>query len=171
MKDIKLLNIFYEEPDPDRWFKFDRYPRKIIRRIVRGRHPPGGQMMIALNLMKGLDKMGIPYRFNNYSYIKKHPEEIACIIGKPQVLFERKWDNPIILGSGIYSHPIECPDLFKRYPNIKRFLVPGDWMRKMFEPYYADKVLAWPTGIDTDEWESLAGNKPVDFLIYDKIRW
>ncbi len=171
MKDIKPLNIFYEEPDPDRWFKFDRYPRKVIRRILRGRQRPGGQMMIALNLIKGLNKMGIAYRFNDYRHIKKHPDEIACIIGKPQVLFERNWNNPIILGSGIYAHPLECPNLFEHYSNIKRVLVPGEWMRKMFEPYYTDKVLAWPTGIDTDEWTPLTGNKTFDFLIYDKIYW
>ena len=132
----KPLNIFYEEPDPDRWFKYDRYPRKLIRRIFRGKERPGGVMMIAINLMKGLDKIGVTYRFNDYRYIKQHPEEIACIIGKPQVLFEKKWLNPVILGAGIYSHPIEIPNLFEKYPNVKRFLVPGDWMVKMFEPFY-----------------------------------
>jgi hypothetical protein len=167
----KPLNLFYSEPDPDRWFKYDRYPRKIIRRLIRGRQSPGGVAMVAINLLKGLDKVGIPYRFNDYQYINKHPDEIACIIGKPHVLFERQWKNPVILGAGIYSHPIECPDIFERYPNVKLVLVPGEWMKQMFEPYYGDKVLAWPTGIDTNEWAPLAGNKDFDFLIYDKIRW
>jgi len=168
---MKPINLFYSEPDPDRWFKFDRYPRKIIRRLVRGKQKPGGVMIIAINLMKGLNKIGVPYRFNDYTYIKKHPDEIACIIGKPQVLFDKKWENPVLLGAGVYSHPIECPDLFERYPNVKRFLVPGDWMRKMFEPYYGDKVTAWPVGIDTDYWKPFQGEKKFDFLIYDKIRW
>ena len=168
---IRPLNLFYEEPDPDRWVKFDRYPRKFIRRLIRGKQRPGGVMMIAINLMKGLDKIGVPYRFNDYSYIKRHPEEIACIIGKPQVLFDKKWQNPVILGAGIYSHPIECPDLFERYPNVKRFLVPGEWMRLMCKPYYGDKVVAWPVGIDTEEWKPAGNEKAVDFLIYDKIRW
>lgn len=128
--------------------------------------------MIAVSLMKGLDKLNVPYRFNDYNYIKKHPEEIACIIGMPFILFEKKWINPVILGAGIYSHAIECPDLFKKYPNVKRCLVPGEWMRKMFEPYYGDKVLAWPVGIDTDVWSPAIKETPeCDFLIYDKIRW
>jgi hypothetical protein len=168
---LKPLNLFYEEPDPDRWFKYDHYLRNIIRRIIRGKQRPGGVMTIIINLMKGLDKIGIPYRYNDYNYIHKHPEEIACIIGKPQVLFEKEWQNPVIFGSGIYSHPIECPDLFVRYTNVKRFLVPGEWMRKMCEPYYEDKAVAWPVGIDTDYWAPYEGNKTVDFLIYDKIRW
>ncbi|GAB2983604.1 glycosyltransferase [Mucilaginibacter puniceus] len=167
----KPLNIFYAEPDPDRWFKYDRYPRRIIRRIIRGKQKPGGVMMVAIYLMRGLDKLGIPYRFNDYKYIKNHPGEIACIIGKPHLLFDKKWANPIILGAGIYSHPIECPDIFERYPNLKCLLVPGEWMRDMFEPYYGNKVLAWPVGIDTDNWQPADDDKPFDFLIYDKVRW
>ena len=66
-----MLNIFYEEPDPDRWIKFDRYPRKLIRRVIRGKDRPGGVMMVALGLMAGLDKLNVPYRFNDFSYIKK----------------------------------------------------------------------------------------------------
>jgi len=165
------LNLFYEEPDPDRWFKYDHFLRKVIRRTIRGKQRPGGVMMIAINLMKGLDKIGVAYRFNDYNHIKKHPEEIACIIGKPQVLFDRKWKNQVIFGAGVYSHPIDCPDLFERYPNVKRFLVPGEWMRKMCEPWYGDNVESWPVGIDTDYWQPNAGKKEFDFLIYDKIRW
>lgn len=166
---IKPLNIFYEEPDPDRWVKFDRYPRRLIRRLVRGKTRPGGVAMIAINLIKGFNKLGIPYRLNDYRYIRQHPDETACIIGKPHLLFDKKWVNPIIFGAGIYSHPIDCPDLFTKYPNIKRILVPGEWMRQMFEPYYGDNVLAWPTGIDTDEWKPTTGSKNIDFLIYDKV--
>jgi glycosyltransferase involved in cell wall biosynthesis len=165
------LNLFYEEPAPDRWFRYDRYPRNIIRRLVRGKQRPGGVMHVALNLMQGLDKLGISYRLNNYKYIKDHPEEIACIIGKPQVLFDKTWANPIVFGAGIYSHPSDRPKFLKEFPNVKKILVPGEWMRQMFEPFYGDKVIAWPTGIDTDEWQRLDEKKIYDFLIYDKIRW
>jgi len=128
-------------------------------------------MMVALELMRGLDKLKVPYRFNDFKYIRSHPDELACIIGKPQLLFERKWKNPIIFGAGVYSHPIEYPNLFIDYPNVKRFLVPGEWMRKMCEPWYGDKVVAWPVGIDTDKWMPIDGDKNYDLLIYDKIRW
>ena len=149
----------------------DRYPRKIIRWIIRGNAKPGGVMLVALSLMDGLKKIGIPYRFNDFKYIEKNPKEIACIIGKPHLLFDRKWKNPVIFGAGIYSHPIECPDLFEKYPNVKRFLVPGNWMQQMCSPYYGDKAVAWPVGIDTDKWKPSAIEKKIDFLIYDKIRW
>ena len=128
-------------------------------------------MMVALNLMEGLDRLNILYRFNDYSHIKKHPEELACIIGKPHLLFEQKWKNPILFGAGIYSHPVECPDLFEKYPNVKRCLVPGKWMQEMFAPYYGSKVSAWSTGIDTDKWVPNKAENTYDFLIYNKIRW
>lgn len=169
----KPLNIFYEEPDPDRWLPYDRYPRKIIRRIIRGKARPGGQMMVALNLMAGLRKINVPYRFNDYKYIKQHPNEIACIIGKPQLLDEKEWLNPILLGASIFSHPLEYPDLLLKHQNIKQILVPGEWMRKMFEPYYGDIVVSWPVGIDTQQWNTniTHNSKTIDFLIYDKIHW
>jgi len=164
------LNIFYQEPDPDRWFPFDRYPRKLIRRIVRGKPRPGGQTMVAMNLIAGLEKLKYPYRFNDFSYAKRHPEELACIIGKPQVLFDRSWKNRILFGASVFSHSIECPDLFEKYP-VKKILVPGEWMRQMFEPHYGNKVMAWPVGIDTDTWVPSSEPKSIDVLIYDKVRW
>jgi hypothetical protein len=166
-----MLNLFYQEPDPDRWIKYDRYPRKLIRRLIRGKERLGGVAMVAINLMKGLENINVAYRLNDFNHIKKHPEEIACIIGKPQVLFDRKWTNPIIFGAGIYSHPIECPDLFDKYPNVKRVLVPGEWVRQMFAPYYNDKVLVWPVGTDIDQWKPDKAQKSDDFLVYDKIMW
>lgn len=174
MMQAKPLNIFYQEPDPDRWVIYDHYPRKFIRRIFRGKHKPGGVMMVALQLMKGLDKIGVPYRFNDFSYIKKHPEEIACIIGKPHVLEKFKWKNPIIFGAGIFSHPIDCPNLLKLYPSIKKIIVPGKWMKQAFDPFFGkDKVVSWPVGIDTEHWNPTIKSSKLstDFLIYDKVRW
>jgi hypothetical protein len=170
---MDVLNIFYQEPDPDRWFKFDRYPRRLMRRLVRGKSRPGGVMMIALELMRGLDKINIKYRFNDFKYAEKHPEELVCIIGKPQLLLNRRWENPILFGAGVFSHPIDCPDLFDRYPNVQKILVAGEWMRRMFEPYYKSHVMAWPVGIDTDKWNSSINSATpgIDFLIYEKILW
>lgn len=168
---MSTINIFYSEPDPDRWFPYDRYLRSIVRRFARGKPKIGGQQMVAINLMKGLDKLGVSYRYNDYKYLRNHPKELACVIGKPHLIFEKKIKNPILFGASVYSHPIDCPDLFEHYPNVKKILVPGEWMRSMCEPYYSDKVIAWPVGIDTESWCPTIGEKPIDFLIYDKIRW
>jgi len=170
MSPIRPLNIFYEEPDPDRWFKYDRYPRKIIRRIFRGKPVHGGQFMVYYNLVKGLTKSGIPYRLNDYKYISKHPDEIACIIGKDQVLYEKKWECPVFFGPAFGINPVANPEILKEFP-IKKLIVPGSWLKEMFLPYGAENVEVWPVGIDTDQWKPADKSKKIDFLIYNKIRW
>lgn len=165
-----MLNLFYQEPDPDRWLPFDRIPRRLVRRLVRGAARPGGQKMVFLNLCDGLDQIGVPYRTNDFGHARRHPDELACIVGKPHVLFDREWKNPVLFGASVFSHPLECPDLFERYP-VRRLLVPGEWMRRMCEPYYGDRVTAWPVGIDTDAWVPSPEPKTVDVLLYDKVRW
>ena len=168
---MKPLNLFYEVPDGDRWLPLDRYPRRLIRRLMRGKPNPGGQTRVFLNLCAGLDRLGIPYRVNDYRYIQKHPEEVACIIGKPHVLDKIKWKNPIVFGAAVFSHPCDDPELLNRLP-ISKVLVPGEWHRKMFEPYYGDKVLAWPVGINADKWVPVPNDeKDLDILLYDKVRW
>jgi len=168
---VQTLSLFYEEPDSDRWLPLDRYPRKLIRRVVRGRPRPGGQTRIFLNLCGGLDKLGIPYRVNDYRYIERHPDELACIIGKPHVLDKISWRNPIMFGAAVHSHPLADPDLLDRLP-VRKVLVPGEWMRQMCEPYYGEAVTAWPVGIDTESWKPHPNSKrTLDFLLYDKVRW
>jgi hypothetical protein len=130
-------------------------------------------MMVALELMRGLKKLDIPYRFNDFNYIKKHPNEIACIIGKPQILDEIKWKNPIIFGAGVFSHPVDNLALLEKYPTIKKVLVPGPWMRDAFVDVYGEELVDfWPVGIDTEKWNpAIKRQSDIDFLIYDKIRW
>lgn len=168
---MKPINLFYEEAESDRWLPLDRYPRQIVRRIMRGKPKIGGQKRVFLNLCAGLKRIGVPYRINNYRYIQKHPEEVACVVGKPHLLDKIQWKNPILFGAAIFSHPHDDPELLNRLP-IKKILVPGEWMRKMCEPYYGEQVLAWPVGIDTDRWAPLpVDSKNIDILLYDKVRW
>ncbi len=166
-----MLNIFYEEPDQDRWIPFDRYPRRVVRQIVRGKPRPGGHMRLFLNLCAGLDRISVSYRVNDYWHARTHPDELACIVGKPCVLDKIEWKNPILLGAAVYSHPLDNPSLLEQLP-IKKILVPGPWMKEMCKPYWGDAVDAWPVGIDTDLWHpSEAAQKSVDILLYDKVRW
>lgn len=168
---MKPINLFYEEPESDRWLPLDRYPRRIIRRIVRGKPKMGGHRRVFVNLCAGLDQLGAPYRVNDYRYIQQHSEEVACIIGKPHVLDKIKWKNPILFGAAVFSHPSDDPQLFERLP-IRKIAVPGEWMRKMWELHYGERVVAWPVGIETDEWTPVSlDRKDIDVLLYDKVRW
>ncbi|MDE2465466.1 MAG: glycosyltransferase family 1 protein [Alphaproteobacteria bacterium] len=164
------LNLFYAEPDPDRWLAYDRYPRRIIRRLLRGPHLPGGQMRMFLNLCQGLDRLGIAYRTNDYGYARRHPNELACIIGKPCVLDRMDWKNPILFGAAVHSHPSADPDLLQRR-DIRKILVPGEWMRQMCVPVWGDRAFVWPVGIDTAWWSPTETAKRHDVLLYVKLRW
>lgn len=165
-----MMNLFYDEPDPDRFVRFDRYPRRLIRRLLRGKPPVRGHRRVFLNLLKGLDRLGLCYRVNDFRRAKAHPEETAGIVGKSFLLARIPWRNRILFGAAGFSHPSEDPRLLERLP-VRRVLVPGEWMRKMFEPYYGARVAAWPVGIDTEEWAPSSAPKRIDVLVYDKVLW
>jgi hypothetical protein len=170
-KKLIVLNLFYEEPKNDRWIRFDRYPRRIVRQMLRGKPQPGGQTRVFLNLCAGLDKIGIPYRINDYTYARKNPDQLVCIVGKSFVLDKIDWRNPILLGAAFNTHPVDDLDLPSRLP-IKKILVPGPWVKEMCAPYWGAIVEAWPVGIDTDSWlPSTLEDKTIDVLLYDKVRW
>ena len=165
------LNLFYEEPDPDRWLPFDRHPRRLIRRLLRGADQPGGAMRVFLNLRAGLDLLGASYRVNDYRHIRANAAELACLIGKPHVLAKIPAETPLLFGTSIYSHPYDDPDLPKRRP-VRQVLVPSPWVRDMFVEVWPGRVTVWPVGIDTERWQpGAASARDIDVLIYDKIYW
>jgi len=167
-----ILNLFYEEPDPDRWLPFDRYPRRIVRSIVRGPAQPGGAQRAFLNLVAGLDRIGAAYRLNDYRHLRvTNGGELVCLFGKPHVLAKIPLGSPIMFGTSIYSHPSDDPDLPRRRP-IRRVLVPSAWVQQMFTEEWPDLISIWPVGIDTARWcPAPEQRKDIDVLIYDKISW
>jgi uncharacterized SAM-binding protein YcdF (DUF218 family) len=106
----RTLNLFYEEPNPDRWMPLDRYPRQVARRLIRGRPPIGGVQRLFVNLPAGLELLGAPVRVNAYRYAARHPDE---------VLDQRRWENPILfgpvaLGGDFPFRAMEAADLYRR---------------------------------------------------------
>jgi hypothetical protein len=117
-----LLNLFYDEPDPDRWFCRDRYPRRILRALLRRSRPGGqkqsqsvwgGRTQVFLSLSAGLQKLRVRYRVNDNVYARTHPEELVCIVGKPFPLDRMRWANPILFGAAVSSHPLGDPGLLQ----------------------------------------------------------
>ena len=164
------LNLYFsEERNVDRWVPLDRYARDWGRRLIFGRPRFSGQSRMFLNLCAGLDRIGVPFRVNDFGHARRHPEEVACILGKPNLLDRMKWRNPIVFGAAVYNHPLDRPDLLEQLP-VKKVLVPGEWMRRMCEPWWGSAVTAWPVGIDTVRWQPADG-KDTDILLYDKVLW
>jgi len=171
MSKAGALNLFYEEPDPDRWFPFDRYPRRLIRTCIRGRSEPRGTLRAFLNLADGLDRIGVPYRVNDYRWLRAHRDELACVFGKPHVLGKIPLETPILFGTSIYSHPSDNPEL-PHQRDLRQVLVPSPWVQEMFEKVWPGLVTVWPVGVDTERWRPHTEQaRDVDVLVYDKVYW
>jgi glycosyltransferase involved in cell wall biosynthesis len=163
------MNLFYEEPDLDRWLPFDHLPRRLIRRLVRGPYQPGGQMRVFLNLVAGLDRIGARYRINDYRHIRTNPNELACLVGKPHILRRFAPCTPLLFGSSIYNHPIDDESLPSRHA-IRQVLVPSTWVQRMFSTVWPGLVSVWPVGIDTERWvPDATAAKDIDVVFYDKL--
>lgn len=168
----KPLYLFYEEPNPDRWIKFDRYPRQLVRRIVRGKLKPGGVMRWFLNLKQGLDLLGVDYRVNDYRGLRRTPNAWACVVGKPHVIGKIPPGHPILYGPGIAAHPYD--NAFWGSANIKLMLISCDWFRQMYDRDLTTPVPTeiWPAGIETELWHPPSSSPTKKtILVYDKIRW
>jgi len=124
-----------------------------------------------LNLVAGLDRLGVPYRLNDYAHLSRHPGEVTCVVGKPPILDKIPRETPIVFGPAGYNHPIDAPTLFTDH-HVLGVLVPCEWERQMFAVHWHDKVHVWPVGIDTDAWAPIEDAvKDIDVLVYNKIRF
>ena len=171
MRQEDPLLIFYAEPETDRWLPLDRYLRRLVRRLARGRPQPGGMARYFLNLQAGLDRLAFPYRVNDYAHARRHPRHVIGVVGKAHVLRETAWDNPIVFGPAVPSHPVSDLDLIRNRP-VRRILVSCHWMKAMYDTVWPGMASVWAAGIDTDRWSPTAvSSKAVDVLLYDKIRW
>lgn len=167
----RICLYFVREPERDRWLPGDRIIRPLVRRIVRGPFRPGGIEKVFINLCLGLDRLGVPYEIN-VPFDQLHDDDQVGMFGVGRRALDG-YDRalPIVAGIGMMTHPSEWPDLCESYP-VVRYLQHSTWANDVYKPYYGDKCAIWPVGIDTESWTLTdPGNKELDFLIYDKIRW
>lgn len=170
MKVRQPLNLFFEEVDPDRWLPYDRYPRRVVRFLIRGPARAGGARRVFLNLTAGLDRIGVPYRVNDFSHMKSNLEDLVCLIGQPHLLGRFEHQTPMMFGPALYNHPVDDEHLPRRHA-LRQVLVPSEWVKRMFVKSWPDIVSVWPVGIDTDRWAPSAGEskKTIDVLVYEKL--
>ena len=172
--DRKLILLFYKEFEKDKFFKYDRYLKRVVRPIynlTHTRQKKSGFGVIFELLKRALEKRGWVVRINDYAVARGHPEYPVGLIGFPTVLEGWNLPNPAILGPCLFDHPKLAPHLLED-PRFRIYLVLAQWMHDMFRPIYGDACVRWYAGIDTDEWvDTRSYAKDVDFLVYDKIRW
>jgi glycosyltransferase involved in cell wall biosynthesis len=162
------LNLFFGAQDSDRWVPFDRYARRVVRFLMRGPREPRGAWRVLLNLIKGLDRIGVPYRVNDFRHIRRSDQELVCLIGQAQMLHRFRPHTPMIFGPALYDHPLDDEALPRRHA-IRQFVVPSAWVKDMFSKFWPTLVSVWPVGIDTDLWAPSDKRKDIDVLVYDKL--
>jgi hypothetical protein len=165
------LHLFYEEPDPDRWFLGDRYPRRLVRHLLRGKEEPGGVKRWFLNLQAGLDQLGVVYRLNDYRSLRRHPGAVACVIGKHHVINKIPDGHPIVYGPGIAAHPYDS-DFWDR-KDIAKIIISCQWFKEMYERDLPRPIptAVWPAGVETHLWTPTPDRPHNSILVYDKVRW
>jgi hypothetical protein len=166
-----MLNILYIEPkEKDRWISGDRFIRPIIRRIIRGKTPIGGIEKVFLSLTESLHRSKIPFRVNPTARERKS-SDVNILLGRGiESIRALKPNEPFIAGIGFSSHPLEMPDIRDKF-NIKAYLSHCEWINTLYAEHWGDICTTWPVGIDTNTWKPTLEAKPVDLLIYNKIRW
>ncbi len=166
------LFLFFEEPELDRWLPFDRHPRRIVRRILRGPSQIGGVQRWFLNLCRGLDQIGVAYSVNDYDLIRRRDDAVAFVIGKSHVIGKIPAGVPIVFGPGVDSHP--CANDFWRTAGIVHLLISCDWFAQMYgrDLPVPIPITVWPAGIDMDLWRpGPASGRGRQVIVYDKVRW
>jgi hypothetical protein len=170
----KVILLFYKEFEKDKFFRYDRYLKRLVRPIYNLTHTRQKKTGFGVSfelLKRALEKQGWLVRVNDYGLARKHPEFPVGLVGFPMVLDGWDLPNPAILGPSLFDHPMLAP-LLMDDPRFRIYLVLAQWTYDMFYPIYGDACVRWYAGIDTDEWADTSSYaKDIDFLVYDKIRW
>lgn len=167
----RLCLYYIQELEHDRWLPGDRHVRAIVRRILRGAPRPGGVDKVFINLCLGLDRLNMKYEVN-LPFDQLQADDLVGILGRGHSCLDGyNKPNPIVAGIGLMTHPSEWPDLCEQYPVVK-YLQHSQWANEVYKPYFGDRCVIWPVGIDTLHWQPGSDqNKTTDFLIYNKIHW
>lgn len=170
----RTILLFYKEFETDKFIKYDRYLKRLIRpayNVLHHKQKKTGFRVSFESLVSALKQNGYEVRVNHYHFARHHPDYPVGIVGFPCILERWLLPNPAVLGPSLYDHPGLAPDLFKDH-RFRKYLVLADWTYDMFFPFYGDTCVKWYAGIDLIQWaDTRHERKDIDFLVYDKIRW
>ena len=138
-------------------------------RTLRGTQVFTGYYSSFRALRQGLEDLGCDVRVNDFATARRHPFYPIGLAGYPSVLKAVLLPNPVLFGPGDFGDP-QTAATVAREPRIRFLIRAGEWLRQMYVPSCGEKVVTWPSAIDTDRWlPSAKKAKAYDVLIYDKI--
>lgn len=161
MNELKLgkdILLFYVK---HKWDYVDTYSQRTIS---------GFYSWYSL-LVRSLKESDYAVHENNFELAKTNPNYPIGLVGTPICINEWTLPNPTVLGPSMYDHPSLNPNLMTD-SRFKKYLLTCNWLKVVFEEFYGNTCELWNAGISLNEWTDTANaNKPIDVLIYDKIRW
>jgi hypothetical protein len=169
------LLLFYKEYEADKFVKYDRYLKRVLRPVYNLLHHRQKKTGFAVSfdlMCRALGRAGYDVRVNDYRRARANPSYPVGLVGFPILLDGWQLSNPAILGPSLYDHPMLAPKLFDD-ARFKKLAVLAPWTQDIFAPVYGEhRCFKWFAGLDLQEWPDLSLEpKDFDFLIYDKIRW
>jgi hypothetical protein len=147
-----------------------RVARYVVRTLRRQQVWTGFYTAFRL-LRLSLLQAGCDVRVNNFALARRYPNYPIGMAGYPTVLDAVDLPNPVIFGPGDYGLP-DAAAAIAAQPKFRKLIQPSDWAVDLYRATCGDKMVAWPVGLDTDQWGDFSAHaKDTDVLIYDKIRW
>jgi glycosyltransferase involved in cell wall biosynthesis len=170
----KTVLLFYKEYEADKFFKYDRYLKRILRPLYNFTHRRQKKTGFAVSfdlLRRALINADYDVRVNDYATAAANPNYPVGLVGFPVLLENWSLPNPAILGPSLFDHPLLAPKLFDDH-RFRKYVTLGAWTKDLYEPVYGTRCFSWFAGIDLEEWPDLSTNpKSIDFIVYDKVRW
>lgn len=122
------------------------------------------------SLRYALTRAGYHVKVNDFAAARRYPDHPIAACGYVTVIDKVKaLPNPRLLGPGLYDSPLQNPHLMED-PRNRLYIQRCEWEKKLFDPYFGDKIRLWYRGYDLSKFEDVSGHpKTVDVLIYDKI--
>lgn len=175
MVNDKVVLLFFKDFEFDSLVPGDRHLKRLIRPIFnrfRKTQKVSGFLVWCRLLKRALEEQGYEVHLNNYALAQQNPTHPVGLVGYPHLLDDWSLPNPAVLGPALLDHPAQNPALMDD-PRYQRYVVTCDWMYKQFAPVYGMRqTMKWYAGMDMEKWPDRRHEpKPLDVLIYDKIRW
>ena len=128
-----------------------------------------GPKKVLINLLKGLDLIGVEYVFNQpiskfkYNWIQ---DSLSALI---EVSYSK---TPVLLGPNLVEMPKDLPLLRPKMAKGSVYLHPSKWTKDKWMSNGFDEIIIeeWPVGIDTTAFGFIDRSKlPHKVLIYFKV--
>lgn len=160
-----------------------RHMRRRLRHLLWRRRTAAsrmeGPLVVKNNLLKGLDRIGQPYRLNQRSSHVTPSVGVLSNIGALRWAIAAKRRRRIewlVAGPNLVVLPDEEHGILTA-PEVDCIVTPSSWVSRLYESVYPSlvgRVVEWAVGVDQDFWcpgerSANHGKDAVDFLVYSKI--